>query len=102
MHVVVATRPSFGSHSLRIPEETNPAARSLRPGASSLLCGMPSNGRRWRNGRRRIEAFYLRNGVDDMQDDCKADRIELFTFSTPSMRAFHMAWMAFFLCFFAW
>ena len=37
-----------------------------------------------------------------MQDSRKADRIELFQFSTPSMRAFHMAWMAFFLCFFAW
>src|SRR5262249_42124012 len=32
----------------------------------------------------------------------KADRIDLFNFSTPPMRAFHMAWMAFFLCFFAW
>ena len=37
-----------------------------------------------------------------MQDYRKADRIELLKFSTPSMRAFHMAWMAFFLCFFAW
>jgi len=32
----------------------------------------------------------------------KANRIELFRFDTPQMRAFHMSWLAFFLCFFAW
>jgi MFS transporter, NNP family, nitrate/nitrite transporter len=32
----------------------------------------------------------------------KATRIQLFNFSTPQMRAFHMSWFAFFLCFFAW
>jgi NNP family nitrate/nitrite transporter-like MFS transporter len=32
----------------------------------------------------------------------KADRIKLFSFSTPQMRAFHMTWLAFFVCFFAW
>ena len=32
----------------------------------------------------------------------KAVRINLFNFSTPQMRAFHMTWFAFFLCFFAW
>ena len=32
----------------------------------------------------------------------KATRINLFSFSTPQMRAFHMTWFAFFLCFFAW
>ena len=32
----------------------------------------------------------------------KATRIRLFNVSTPQMRAFHMAWFAFFLCFFAW
>lgn len=32
----------------------------------------------------------------------KATRIELLNFSSPAMRAFHMAWIAFFLCFFAW
>jgi MFS transporter, NNP family, nitrate/nitrite transporter len=32
----------------------------------------------------------------------KATRIELFRFDTPPMRAFHMSWVAFFLCFFAW
>jgi NNP family nitrate/nitrite transporter-like MFS transporter len=37
-----------------------------------------------------------------MQNAGKADRIDLFSFKTPPMRAFHMAWMAFFLCFFAW
>src|SRR3954468_13943155 len=32
----------------------------------------------------------------------KATRIKLFSFSTPAMRAFHMSWLAFFVCFFAW
>jgi MFS transporter, NNP family, nitrate/nitrite transporter len=37
-----------------------------------------------------------------MDTDGKATQIKLLNFSTPSMRAFHMAWLAFFLCFFAW
>ena len=32
----------------------------------------------------------------------KADKIRLFSFSTVQMRAFHLTWMAFFICFFAW
>ncbi|MEB0012932.1 MFS transporter [Glaciimonas sp. Gout2] len=32
----------------------------------------------------------------------KATSIKLFSFSTPQMRAFHLTWMAFFACFFAW
>ena len=32
----------------------------------------------------------------------KATRISIFSFSTPAMRAFHMSWLAFFVCFFAW
>lgn len=32
----------------------------------------------------------------------KATKINLFSFGTPSMRAFHMTWLAFFLCFFGW
>lgn len=32
----------------------------------------------------------------------KAERIELFRFNTPQMRAFHLSWLAFFSCFFAW
>ena len=32
----------------------------------------------------------------------KATAITLFSFSTPPMRAFHLTWMAFFVCFFAW
>ena len=37
-----------------------------------------------------------------MDPDGKATRIELLNFSSPPMRAFHMTWLAFFLCFFAW
>ncbi|MEO2166652.1 MAG: MFS transporter [bacterium] len=32
----------------------------------------------------------------------KATRIELGRIDTPQMRAFHLSWMAFFVCFFAW
>src|SRR5688500_10227032 len=32
----------------------------------------------------------------------KATRINLLDFRSPQMRAFHMTWVAFFLCFFAW
>jgi NNP family nitrate/nitrite transporter-like MFS transporter len=32
----------------------------------------------------------------------KATRIQLLTLSTPQMRAFHLSWLAFFVCFFAW
>ncbi len=32
----------------------------------------------------------------------KATRIDLFSFKTPQMRAFHLTWLAFFVCFFAW
>lgn len=32
----------------------------------------------------------------------KATKIELLNFRSPQMRAFHMTWFAFFLCFFAW
>jgi len=32
----------------------------------------------------------------------KATGIQLFSLRTPQMRAFHLTWMAFFVCFFAW
>ena len=32
----------------------------------------------------------------------KATSINLFSLKTPSMRAFHLSWFAFFLCFFGW
>ena len=37
-----------------------------------------------------------------MKPSGRATRIALFDFRSPPMRAFHMAWAAFFLCFFAW
>ena len=35
-------------------------------------------------------------------DTLKATSINLFSFKTPQMRAFHLTWLAFFVCFFAW
>lgn len=35
-------------------------------------------------------------------DAKKAIKINLFSFSSAAMRAFHMSWLAFFVCFFAW
>ena len=32
----------------------------------------------------------------------KATKIDLFSFATPQMRAFHLTWVAFFVCFYAW
>lgn len=37
-----------------------------------------------------------------MPNTSRATRIDLFSFSTPQMRAFHMSWIAFFSVFFAW
>jgi NNP family nitrate/nitrite transporter-like MFS transporter len=34
--------------------------------------------------------------------EARATRLELLKFNTIPMRAFHLAWMAFFVCFFAW
>ena len=32
----------------------------------------------------------------------KSTKIDLFSLATPQMRAFHLTWIAFFVCFFAW
>ncbi len=37
-----------------------------------------------------------------MNTQGKADTIALLDFRTAPMRAFHMSWFAFFLCFFGW
>lgn len=37
-----------------------------------------------------------------MSTSSKATRIRLLDFQSPPMRAFHMSWFAFFLCFLAW
>ena len=98
LHAVKATLATICSHSLRVPEEIIPLCRSLPIRASCL---------RWVNVAQlyallKNRSRLLGNGEDDMQNQGKADRIELFNFSTPPMRAFHMTWLAFFLCFFAW
>jgi NNP family nitrate/nitrite transporter-like MFS transporter len=43
--------------------------------------------------------------VHKIQESCmngRATRIDLFSLGTIQMRVFHLAWMAFFVCFFAW
>jgi len=41
-------------------------------------------------------------GAKKMSDNAKAIRIDLFSLRSAPMRAFHLTWMAFFVCFFAW
>src|SRR5262249_38725972 len=50
----------------------------------------------------RVTCTRYANLTFAMEADEKATRISLLTFATPQMRAFHMSWIAFFLCFFAW
>src|SRR3954463_2133150 len=45
---------------------------------------------------------FRRKAGSRMPTAAKATRIALFDIKTPPMRAFHMSWFAFFLCFFAW
>jgi len=40
--------------------------------------------------------------IDIMDIRRKATRISLLDFTSPQMRAFHMSWFAFLMCFFAW
>lgn len=44
--------------------------------------------------------FFKTEMADNMTS--KATSIQLFSLRTPQMRAFHLTWMAFFVCFFAW
>lgn len=44
--------------------------------------------------------FFKTKMVNNMTS--KATSIQLFSLRTPQMRAFHLTWMAFFVCFFAW
>ena len=48
-----------------------------------------------------MEARGPTQKIARMEVKNKATRIELFRLNTPQMRAFHMSWFAFFLCFFA-
>src|SRR5687767_8521973 len=43
-----------------------------------------------------------RAGERSIAADARATRIRVLDFSTPPMRAFHMAWIAFLVSFFAW
>ena len=60
--------------------------RRLIPPAPAMAPGQPPS---------------LHSGTCPMQSN-KATRIDLFSLSTPQMRAFHLSWLAFFVCFFAW
>jgi NNP family nitrate/nitrite transporter-like MFS transporter len=60
------------------------------------------------NGVRPSLVFYTRLGagaflfLTGYKMANKATKIDLFSLRTPQMRAFHLTWMAFFVCFFAW
>lgn len=44
----------------------------------------------------------IHQGVLEVCVQGKATRIDLFNLRTPQMRAFHLSWLGFFVCFFAW
>jgi NNP family nitrate/nitrite transporter-like MFS transporter len=49
-----------------------------------------------------IDAIAPVSSAPASSSDGKATRIRLLDFRSPQMRAFHVTWLAFFLCFFAW
>lgn len=49
-----------------------------------------------------VRSVQVETAMSTNVDARKATRINLFNFSQPAMRAFHMSWLAFFVCFFAW
>ncbi len=49
-----------------------------------------------------MRAGLAPQGLVKMELQNKATRINLFDFKSTQMRAFHMTWLAFFLCFFGW
>ncbi|MGZ2494134.1 MFS transporter, NNP family, nitrate/nitrite transporter [Ralstonia sp. 151470066-2] len=46
--------------------------------------------------------LFLELGFDMTANATRATRIDLFSLRTPQMRAFHLTWLAFFVCFYAW
>ena len=40
--------------------------------------------------------------ISEQDTEGKATRVRLLDFSSAPMRAFHLSWVAFFLCFVAW
>lgn len=46
--------------------------------------------------------YLIRKSFMDLVPSGKATKINLLDFKTPSMRAFHVTWITFFLCFFGW
>src|SRR5579863_550323 len=51
---------------------------------------------------RRISFSRAQNDDQAVDSSGRALTIRLLDFSTPPMRAFHLSWFAFFLCFVAW
>src|SRR6188768_3588495 len=46
--------------------------------------------------------YLIRKAHMNLVPSAKATKINLLDFKTPSMRAFHITWITFFLCFFGW
>ena len=86
-------RPGLPADARRSDEP--PHALRLRPGvAPARLQGV--------RGARPAPLAHRDDGASPMTPNGRATRINLLDFRSPPMRAFHLSWAAFFLCFFAW
>ena len=75
-YAAASTRPTSVSHAESCPQSRGQSVPPPRPGGANAPWGA-----KWAG---------------------KATRIDLFSLKTPQMRAFHLTWVAFFVCFFAW
>ena len=90
--MALALCPAIGSTAIR--RNTQQAQQRATPITKLLDNGVP------RADRRSVSRDAFSFSGKKMAN--KATRIDLFSLRTPPMRAFHLTWMAFFVCFFAW
>ena len=95
-HPQPSSNPEGGSGSHPISSE-NATSRNRNPSPLSRLSLCVDT--QWASPDSKFERYDCR--VDQRQGD-KSVEIPLFLFQRPHMRAFHFAWMSFFVAFFTW